>query len=999
MRDSLEGELDAVARRLAVAGDGSQVGAFHLGWWSEQMLEWAFTHPQFKTQLFRFVDVFPRCRDAADVLRHLSEYFDGVPVPRAVQLGLDVAEQVPLGRVVSATVARRNVRRMARQFIVGEDAHRALAGLRRLWDQGEAITVDLLGERVVSEAEAQRYADRIVELVDVLSAGTPGWPARAVLERDPWGVLPRVDVSVKPTALSPLFAPLTGEEALDAATARLRPVLDRAHDGAATVHLDTEHDEAKDLGYELLRRLGREHPDVQLGCVVQAYRKDSYADLRDLVAWSGSHLQVPLRIRLVKGAYWDHEEIVASSAGWPSPVFAEKSGTDANFERCTKLLIDHAGEVRPAIASHNLRSLAHAIAYAERCELGPGGLELQLLYGMAEPVHAALVREGHRVRVYAPVGELVPGIAYLVRRLLENTSNESFVRHRFAEGRDLDELIRAPAVDEDRLDEPPAVAIPSATDPGAPVPFTNEPLAELRRAGARARLTGGVRDAVDRLGFVAPVLVDGQTVATDAEIVSVDPGSFDRVVCRSGSADRAVVDAALDVAAAAWPAWRATPWDERAAILFRTAAILRARRVELTALEVFEAGKPVTEADADVCEAIDFCEYYGREALRLSSGAPVGQVPGEANTYSYEPLGVGAVISPWNFPLAIPTGMVTAALVTGNAVMFKPAEQTPGTALRLVEALHEAGVPPGVLAFLPGLGEDVGAYLVEHPAVSFVAFTGSKVVGLQIIERAATVRPGQRQVKRVLAEMGGKNPVVVDTDADLDVAVPAIAHSAFAYAGQKCSAASRVIVLDPVFDELVERLAGAAAVIPVGPAQELRTVCGPLIDADAYERVSRYRSLAHQTGDVVVERDDTPDRGWYLGPMVTVTDDAHSPVATDEIFGPVLTVLRARDFDHAIALANDSDYALTAGVFSRAPSRIAHATGTLRAGNVYVNRGITGARVGRQPFGGSALSGVGFKSGGSDYLLQFVESRVVTENTIRQGFAPPPDDVEATPPA
>jgi RHH-type proline utilization regulon transcriptional repressor/proline dehydrogenase/delta 1-pyrroline-5-carboxylate dehydrogenase len=997
--DSLEGEIDAVARRLAVAGDGSKVGAFHLGWWSEQMLEWAFTHPEFKTQLFRFVDVFPRCRDADDVLRHVSEYFDGVPVPRAVELGLDVAEQIPLGSVVSAGVARRNVRRMARQFIAGADAHTALAGLRRLWDQGEAITVDLLGERVVNEPEAQRYADRVIELVDVLRAGTPAWPARDVLERDPWGALPRVDVSVKPTALSPLFAPLTAGEALDAAVARLRPVLDRARGGGATVHLDTEHDEAKDLGYELLRRIGRDHPDVQLGCVVQAYRRDSYADLRELVAWSASDLHVPLRIRLVKGAYWDHEEIVAVAAGWPSPVFAQKSETDANFERCTRYLIDHAGEVRPAIASHNLRSLAHAIAYTRRRALEPGALELQLLYGMAEPVHAALVREGHRVRVYAPVGELVPGIAYLVRRLLENTSNESFVRHRFAEGQALDELIRAPAVAEDRLPGPPAEPARLVTDPGAPTPFANEPLAELRRPVARDRLTSGVREAVDRLGFVAPVLVDGQVVETDREIISVDPGSFDDVVCRSGCADRAVADAALEVAAAAVPAWRAVPWRERASILFKAAAIMRTRRVELAALEVFEAGKPIVEADADVCEAIDFCEYYGRQALRLAGGARVGQVPGEANTYSYEPLGIGAVVSPWNFPLAIPTGMVTAALVTGNAVMFKPAEQTPGTALRLVEILHEAGVPPGVLAFLPGVGEEVGAHLVEHPKVAFVAFTGSKAVGLHILERAAIVRPGQRHVKRVLAEMGGKNPVVVDTDADLDVAVPAIAHSAFAYAGQKCSAASRVIILDPVFDELVERLAGAAAIVPVGPAQELRTVCGPLIDAEAYERVQRYRSLAKEAGDVIVERDDTPDVGWYVGPTIAVTDDARSPIATDEIFGPVLAVLRARDFDHAIALANDTDYALTAGLFSRSPSRIAYATGALRAGDVYVNRGITGARVGRQPFGGSGLSGVGSKAGGPDYLLQFVESRVVTENTIRQGFAPPPDDVEVTPQA
>jgi RHH-type proline utilization regulon transcriptional repressor/proline dehydrogenase/delta 1-pyrroline-5-carboxylate dehydrogenase len=986
--DPLEPQIEAIARELASGGEGRQVGAFHLGWWSEQMLEWAFTHPEFKTQLFRFVDVFPSCRDGPDVVRHLAEYFDGVPVPRAVGLGLDAAEHVPLGNLVSAAVARRNIRRMARQFIAGADPTRAMAGLRRLWQQGEAITVDLLGEKVVAEAEAERYANRVLELLDVLLAGTPSWPDRAHLEFDPWGRLPRVDVSVKPTALSPLFSPMSGPEALDAAMARLRPVLDRARRDGATVHLDTEHDEAKDLGYDLLRRMGREYPDVQLGCVVQAYRRDSFTDLHDLVAWSARDLDVPLRVRLVKGAYWDHEHIVAEAAGWPLPVFAEKAHTDANFERCTRYLIDHAGDVRPAIASHNLRSLAHAIAYSRARDQDPTALELQLLYGMAEPVHAALVRAGHRVRVYVPVGELVPGMAYLVRRLLENTSNESFVRRRFAEGRDLDDLIRPPAVDGDRL---PGVAVPpirSETDPDAPAPFVNEPHTELRRAAPRHGFERGLADVAGGLDFAAPVLVDGELFPTDGEIVSVDPGHIDRVVCRSACADRHAADAALERAATAWPAWRAVPAQERAAVLFRAAAILRRRRTELAALEVFEAGKPVVEADADVCEAIDFCEYYGRQVLRLAAGARVGQAPGEANAYSYEPRGIGVVISPWNFPLAIPTGMVTAALATGNAVMFKPAEQTPGIALRLVEILLEAGVPPGVLAFLPGIGEEVGAYLVEHPAVTFIAFTGSKAVGLDIVARAATVRPGQRHVKHVVAEMGGKNPVVVDTDADLDVAVPAIVHSAFAYAGQKCSAASRVIAVGPIFDELAGRLVGATAIVPAGPAAELRTVCGPLIDGDAHERVRRYRSLAREEGDVLIERNDVPECGWYLGPSVAVTDNPRARIATDEIFGPMVTMLRAEDFEHALTLANDSDYALTAGLFSRSPSRIAEATRTLRAGNVYVNRGITGALVGRQPFGGHGLSGVGAQTGGPDYLLQFVETRVVTENTARQGFAP-----------
>ena len=581
---------------------------------------------------------------------------------------------------------------------------------------------------------------------------------------------------------------------------------------------------------------------------------------------------------------------------------------------------------------------------------------------MAEPVHAALVREGHRVRVYAPVGELLPGIAYLVRRLLENTSNESFVRHRFAEGQELDALIRAPAVDEHALGVEPPPPVRLATDPGAPVPFTNEP-----RRGARGgprRVPGSrepsVTPATSPLSS-RPSSSTGRSSRPTASSTSVDPGSFDRVVCRSGCADPAIADRARRrrrgrVAGVARDPVARTRGDP-----LPSGGDDASRRVELAALEVFEAGKPVVEADADVCEAIDFCEYYGREALRLAGGSRIGQVPGETNTYSYEPLGIGVVISPWNFPLAIPTGMVTAALVTGNAVLFKPAEQTPGVALRLVEILHEAGVPPGVLAFLPGVGEEVGATLVEHPAVAFVAFTGSKAVGLQIIERAAVLRPGQRQVKRVLAEMGGKNPVVVDADADLDVAVPAISHSAFGYAGQKCSAASRVIALDPVFDELVERVAGG------GADRSGRT--GPRV-AHGLWTAHRHRRARTRAAIPVAGarrgRGHRRARGRSRRRVVSrahgrVTDNPRARIVTDEIFGPVLAMLRATDFDHALALANDTDYALTAGLFSRSPSRIAHASRSLRAGDVYVNRGITGARVGRQPFGGSGLSGVGSK--------------------------------------
>jgi RHH-type proline utilization regulon transcriptional repressor/proline dehydrogenase/delta 1-pyrroline-5-carboxylate dehydrogenase len=422
-------------------------------------------------------------------------------------------------------------------------------------------------------------------------------------------------------------------------------------------------------------------------------------------------------------------------------------------------------------------------------------------------------------------------------------------------------------------------------------------------------------------------------------------------------------------------------------VLFGAAEWMRARRPALAALEVYEAGKPWAEADADVCEAIDFLEYYGRQMRHLDAGAPVQSPPGEVNTMRYQARGVAAVIAPWNFPLAIATGMVSAALVAGNAVCFKPAEQTPAIGARLVEALTAAGLPPGVLAFLPGLGEEVGARLVAHPDVALVAFTGSKAVGLSINSVASQVVPGQRQVKRVIAEMGGKNPLIVDTDADLDQAVPIILGSAFGFSGQKCSALSRLIVVGEVYDELVSRLVGATAVLRIGHPASMGTDVGPLIDSDARDKVQSYQAVGRQEGTVVVQRQDLPDEGWFVGPTIVADVKPGGRLATEEIFGPVLSVFPARDLDDALALANDTDYALTAGVLSRSPATIRRVSAELRAGNVYINRGITGAVVGRQPFGGLGLSGVGSKAGGPDYLLQFLEPRVVSENTLRQGFA------------
>jgi RHH-type proline utilization regulon transcriptional repressor/proline dehydrogenase/delta 1-pyrroline-5-carboxylate dehydrogenase len=513
--------------------------------------------------------------------------------------------------------------------------------------------------------------------------------------------------------------------------------------------------------------------------------------------------------------------------------------------------------------------------------------------------------------------------------------------------------------------------------------FVNEPVLELRRAPQRELLMNGLRASDARLPLrVAVMIGDGERGGEQLE--STDPGDPDRTVAIAAIATQAEVDEAVATALRAQPAWARAGAARRATVLVRAAAWLRERRAELAALEVRECGKPWGEADGDVCEAIDFLEFYARGAVALEHSTELFQVPGERNVLSYRPRGVVAVVAPWNFPIAIPMGMVAAGLATGNAVVLKPAEQAPGCGLMVVRALRESGVPADAIALLPGEGE-AGAALIAHADVHTIAFTGSGPVGLSILREAST--PGRRHLKRVVAEMGGKNCVIVDSDADLDDAVPAIVASAFIYAGQKCSAASRVLVHEAAADALVERLAGAVEVLVVGQADRFGVDLGPVIDRDAQQRVERYRALARAAGTIAAERDEElPERGWFVAPTLAADLPADSPVLSDEIFGPVLSVEAVRDLDEALERVDALPFALTGGLFCRNPHTVERVIAKSPVGNLYVNRTITGAMVGRQPFGGNRLSGNGTKAGGPDYLLAFVEPHVVTENTVRHGL-------------
>ncbi len=449
-----------------------------------------------------------------------------------------------------------------------------------------------------------------------------------------------------------------------------------------------------------------------------------------------------------------------------------------------------------------------------------------------------------------------------------------------------------------------------------------------------------------------------------------------------GEAERAV-----QAARAAATEWRSTAHAERAAVLFRAADLMRRERSQLAALAILEAGKTWREADAEVIEAIDFLEYYGRKILRIAEPRILGGVPGETNHHFYEPRGVAAVIAPWNFPLAILTGMTAAALVAGNTVVMKPASDTPLIAWELHRLLMEAGLPPAALAYLPGSGPEVGNYLVEHPEVNVIAFTGSSAVGLDIVRRAGVLRPGQVAVKHVVAEMGGKNAIIVDDDADLRSAVEGIAASAFGFGGQKCSACSRVIALESIHDRLLERLTEAAELMVVGDPALPGTDMGPLINPQAVAKVKGYIARGQEEARLAFSgrlpedtgQPDAPASPQYVAPHIFVDVDPHAAIAQEEIFGPVISMCRARDFDHALTIANSVAYGLTGGVYSRAPSHVRAAIHGFRVGNLYINRGITGAMVGRQPFGGFKHSGTGSRAGGPDYLLHFLEPRTVTE--------------------
>lgn len=963
-------------------------------WWMARLLDWSTADPQRKLQLFRFIDVLPALASDEQVAAHLAEYLldPKVPLPGPFRRMLHAAADGAWYRGQLASLTRSSAMRMARRFIAGADAHEALHTIEELRQAHMGFILDHLGEAVTSEPQADAYAQACVDALEAVAPASHAWPADEQIDETARGPAPRLQLSIKLSSLDPNFDPIEPNRTKAAVLYRLRPILQTARRLGGCVYVDMEQAEYKDLTFDIFRTVlsipeFREWPDG--GIVLQAYLRSADDDLKALIEWV-KRRGAPITIRLVKGAYWDYETFTAIQQGWPIPVWTRKWESDANFEYLARRLINARHIIRPALASHNVRSLAAAMAFAESVGASPRDFEVQMLFGMGDPLKSAVAGLGYTLRVYTPFGELIPGMAYLIRRLLENTSNDSFLKQSFSDRDSYDRLLADPA-----RAKPPSlpVPVPIVLDPdedASMTHFKSEPHSDFSRANVRDAMQAALAKVRSEFGKLYPLVIADKKVETAETMRSEDPSDFRNEVGRVCLATREHAQAAVSAARTAFAGWSSLKAAQRGEYLRRAAQIMRSRRFELAAWMVYETGKPWREADPDVAEAIDFLEYYSREMERLEARPRRRDFPGEENSYVYEPRGVAVVIAPWNFPLAILAGMTSAALAAGNTVVMKPAEQSSVIAAKLMEIFHEAKLPAGVVNYLPGKGAEVGVALVAHPDVNLIAFTGSRAVGVSIYAQAAQWQKGQMGLKRVIAEMGGKNAIIVDADADLDEAVVGVVGSIFGYAGQKCSACSRVIVVESVREAFVKRLVETTQSLRIGAAADPGSFLGPVIDADSRDRILGYIEKGRHEGKLLYQADigDLPQRGYFVPPTLFDGVPPEATIAQEEIFGPVAAVMSARDFDDALVIANGTEYALTGGVFSRSLTHIELAKRRFHVGNLYINRGITGALVDRQPFGGFKMSGIGSKAGGPDYLQQFLEPRTITENTLRHGFAP-----------
>ncbi|NQY80959.1 MAG: bifunctional proline dehydrogenase/L-glutamate gamma-semialdehyde dehydrogenase [Candidatus Caenarcaniphilales bacterium] len=937
-------------------------------WWNQQILNLTAKLPTLQKQLFKYVDLYPTLANNKARRKFLSEYFLEKSIFGAEIL--DSLKEVPFISSSISSLTEFGIKTMSYNFIVDKNPEVLDKKLAELKELGLTCTLDILGELVVSEKEADQYFDAYLDVI------------KSKLE---------AQISVKLSSLYAHLKPKSYELNKKKLLPRLIKIFKIAKENGSSVTVDSEHYEYKDLFFDITKEalMSEDLKDWDgAGIVIQAYLKESKEDLLDFIEFARER-GTKFKIRLVKGAYWDYERAIALQYNWEIPVYEKKVDTDANYEELIGILMQAHEYISPAIASHNMRSTAQTIKWAEELDLDKSEFEFQFLYGMLDPIKFHLKEQGYQVNVYLPFGDLIEGMAYLVRRLLENTANNSFVYQSINDKQSIETLLQAPVKNSEKEDLPDLAVNTNSIES-----FTNAANLDFSKRNDCERIS----DAIEKIEtkvmdspFNAYSIINSQKKKTEKIIDSINPGNTNQVLAKVHFASIDDLNSAIEYSEESFKFWKKVPWQERVEILESFAKKIEEKRDYYNAITILEAAKPWEEADAEISEAVDFLNYYAKQARELFSSSRLRSFPGEDNQNIYQSIGIAGIISPWNFPFAIMLGMTSAALVAGNTAIVKPSENTSLVAYEVLkdfiqhikDSLNNKKGSGAVLQLLLGEGSSIGDALVKHKKTKIISFTGSRLVGMNINKFA---NENINLKKKVITEMGGKNAIIIDETADLDLAVPAIIKSAFSFAGQKCSACSRLIVVKELYEEIKERLIESTKTLIVGEAKKAETDLSAVIDEKAFNKIKRYIDKAKVDGKVLISDLEKPRDGYYVSPMIIADLDPKSIIIKEEIFGPILALIKAENLDDALAIANGSDYGLTGAFLSRSPQNIEYVKENYEVGNLYINQGSTGAIVSRQAFGGTKLSSIGYKAGGPNYLLQFLEEKTITENTMRHGM-------------
>ena len=1057
----LEQEIFKTGSQLLKHAEKHNSKFFKKNWWYKKMLSWTIKDPLLKTQLFRFIDVLPRLSTDEQFLSHFKEYFKGHELEKLSSGLSHLAPSLMVKNIKS------QIHQVAKMFIAGSQPKEVVKILSQNWDNNLSYSLDILGEATVSEFEANHYLKQYLFMIDFLVSHQKNWPEKKQLTQDLFGAIPAVNFSVKASSVFSQIKTEAWDNSKQEIKNRLRILFKKAVTNCVFINLDMEQYHHKDLFLELFKELLMEEEFKtypHFGIVVQSYLKDSLKDLQQLDEFAKQRGE-KITIRLVKGAYWDTEVLLARQKNWPIPVYTNKEETDCNFENCIKWVFEHSKGIKLAIGSHNARSIACALAWHK---LKPGvGLEFQVLYGMGEALADFLKQQGYCVRFYCTMGELIPGMSYFVRRLLENSSSQSFVLDVFLEKQSAKNLLAPPKLPiEDKNKNSNNLTnntvgdlsnnltnnknnntasdtsnnltnnknkITSNKNPdnltcdkntfnkqklknirlsklvtffwdkkklnynkansynqlqASTRSFVNYPLLDFSQKSNRDNFQQALDNLKTQFPFKVPIIIEGQELKSPKVFTRKNPSNFNQTISHSFFANTNQAEQAINSISVFYKEWKQVSPLNRVACLKKLAQLITKKEFELAALQVFEIGKTWGEAQADIAEAIDFCNYYADCYQQLIEKQKTDEVSGEESFSHFEAIGPTAVIAPWNFPLAILTGMTVAPLLCGNTVAIKPSEHSSLTAFEFAKLLLQSGFPEKSFAFLPGEGPEIGSYLVKHPKISIISFTGSFKVGSQILKSAGEISKQQKDIKKCIIETGGKNAIIIDSSADLDTAIEGVLQSAFGFQGQKCSACSRVIVLQDTYPAFIKRFLPAVKSLVIDNPEQPHSSLGPLIDKSAYERIKKLAKEKKSEKLFEGSIKESLNTGWFCPPLVYLIEEETSPLFQEEFFAPLLAILKVKDLKTAIRKANNVRFGLTAGLYSRHPKNIETAKSLIEVGNFYINRNCVGAMVKRHPFGGRKMSGLGSKAGGPEYLKQFLHTKIVTENTIRRGFAP-----------